>query len=93
MAKSQINFNNFKLQPEFLIQEEIEAVEKVLRSGWWVLGEQVQKYETKWASYCNSRYYAGVANGLDAIEIGLRSIGIGKGDEVNHIIDILNRYR
>ena len=82
MGISQIYFNNFKLEPELLLKKELEETEKVLRSGWWVLGEKVLNFEQKWADYCETLNSAGVANGLDAIEIGLRSLGIGKGDEV-----------
>jgi dTDP-4-amino-4,6-dideoxygalactose transaminase len=60
----------------------IAAFERVLDSGHFVLGQEVQKFEENWAQYCGTKYAIGVGNGLDAIEIGLRAAGIGLGDEV-----------
>jgi len=77
-----IPFNDFQREPESLIQDQLRAAEAVLRSGWWILGNQVQEFEQAWASKCATTGAVGVANGLDAIEIGLRSLGIGPGDEV-----------
>ena len=59
-----------------------EAVNKVLRSGNYVLGEQVASFEAEWAEFCGSRYAVGVGNGLDALTLTLMGLGIGAGDEV-----------
>ena len=74
--------NNLKRGFE-LYQEEYEkkAIE-VLRSGWYVLGNEVEKFEHEWAEYCGSKYCVGVANGLDALWLAFKVLGIGKGDEV-----------
>jgi dTDP-4-amino-4,6-dideoxygalactose transaminase len=77
-----ILMNDFKAEPEELIQSELGAVERVLRSGWYVLGAEVKAFESVWAKYCGLGYAVGVGNGMDAIEIGLRALGIGEGDEV-----------
>lgn len=77
-----ILFNDFQCEPEQLIQVQLQAMEAVLRSGWWVLGQQVKAFEQAWALRCSTAASVGVANGLDAIEIGLRALGIGIGDEV-----------
>lgn len=82
MSSAPIPFNDFQREPEALIQSQLRATEAVLRSGWWVLGQQVQAFEQAWASRCGTLGAVGVANGLDAIEIGLRCLGIGPGDEV-----------
>jgi len=74
--------NNFRSDPRALIDEELAACERVLHSGWFVLGEEVKRFEDAWATYCGTAYSVGVGNGLDAIEIGLRSLNIGAGDEV-----------
>lgn len=64
-------------------QEEIEsAALKVLRSGWYVLGPEVESFEKEFASYVNSKYCVGLANGLDALWLSFRVLGIGAGDEV-----------
>jgi len=77
-----IPFNDFQREPEALIQAQLRASETVLRSGWWVLGRQVQAFEQALAEHCGTEAAVGVANGLDAIEIGLRALGIGPGHEV-----------
>jgi dTDP-4-amino-4,6-dideoxygalactose transaminase len=77
-----ILMNDFKAEPEELLQQQLAAAERVLRSGWYILGKEVQDFESKWAARCGATEAIGVANGMDAIEIGLRSLGIGPGDEV-----------
>ena len=59
-----------------------EAIERVLRSGWYILGEETQAFEAEFAAFCGARHCVGVANGLDALGISLRALGIGPGDEV-----------
>lgn len=58
------------------------AVQAVLESGWYILGGQVQAFETAFAGYHGVRHAIAVANGTDAIELALRAHGIGPGDEV-----------
>lgn len=66
-----------------LYQEEYEAKAlEVLRSGWYVLGNEVSNFEKEFASYLGSPYCVGVGNGLDALWIAFRILGIGQGDEV-----------
>lgn len=77
-----IPFNNLKSLHQRL-QPEIEAaVARVLASGWFILGPEVQAFETAFAAYHDLDHAVGVANGTDAIEIALRAAGIGPGDEV-----------
>ncbi len=64
-------------------QSEIEqAVTSVLRSNTYVLGEQVNLLEKEFAEFIGTEFAIGVANGTDAIEIALRALNIGHGDEV-----------
>lgn len=67
-----------------LYQEEYEAKAlEVLRSGWYILGKEVENFEKEFAqSLSDDCYCAGVDNGLDAILLGLMAAGIGEGDEV-----------
>lgn len=67
----------------FRYQEEFEkkALE-ILRSGWYVLGKEVELFEKEFASYIGSPYCIGLASGLDALWITFRLLGIGQGDEV-----------
>lgn len=66
-----------KYQKEF----EEKALE-VLRSGWYVLGNEVSSFEKEFAQYTGSKYAVGLASGLDALWIAFRLLGIGAGDEV-----------
>ncbi|MBP5471730.1 MAG: DegT/DnrJ/EryC1/StrS family aminotransferase, partial [Lachnospiraceae bacterium] len=65
-------------------QEEYEeAAVRVLRSGWYILGKEVDDFESEYAAYHGEGFScAGVANGLDALVLAVRALGIGKGDEV-----------
>lgn len=65
------------------LKPEIDAaVTRVLESGWYILGPEVEGFEAEWANYCGAGYSVGVANGLDALTLALRSLDIGPGDEV-----------
>lgn len=52
--------------------EYIEAVTRVLNSGWYILGKEVEEFEYAFAKYLNAKYCIGVANGLDALELALK---------------------
>lgn len=54
----------------------------ILRSGWYVLGNEVSSFETEFAAYVGAKYCVGLASGLDALWISFRVLGIGEGDEV-----------
>ena len=59
-----------------------EAALRVLRSGWYILGQEVSRFEEEFASYCGSEYCVGLASGLDALWLAFRVLGVGEGDEV-----------
>ncbi|MED0652873.1 DegT/DnrJ/EryC1/StrS family aminotransferase [Anoxybacillus geothermalis] len=64
-------------------KKEIEAaMARVLESGWYILGKEVEKFEEEFAAYCGTKYAIGVANGLDALTLILKAYDIGEGDEV-----------
>lgn len=66
-------------------QHQAEFEEKaleVLRSGWYVLGNEVKNFEKEFADYIGARHCVGLASGLDALWIAFRILGIGVGDEV-----------
>lgn len=63
-------------------EELIEAATRVIDSGWFVLGQEVSRFERAFADYCATDRCVGVANGLDALTLALRAMGIGAGDEV-----------
>jgi dTDP-4-amino-4,6-dideoxygalactose transaminase len=65
-----------------LPEEILDVCRDILRSGDFIGGSFVEHFEANWAAYCGRRYAVGVANGTDAIELALRGLGIGRGDEV-----------
>ncbi|SHL65975.1 dTDP-4-amino-4,6-dideoxygalactose transaminase [Roseovarius marisflavi] len=58
------------------------AVARVLDSGWYILGPEVDAFEAEWAVYCGADHAVGLANGLDALILALRALDVGPGDEV-----------
>lgn len=58
------------------------AFQRVMTSGWYILGNEVAAFEEEFAAYCGARYCIGVGNGLDALHLILKSMDIGPGDEV-----------
>jgi dTDP-4-amino-4,6-dideoxygalactose transaminase len=77
-----ILMNDFKAEPTELHEAMLSAARRVLESGWYVLGNEVVAFEKQWAHSCGVKHAVGVGNGMDAIEIALRSLDIGPGDEV-----------
>ena len=59
-----------------------EAAMRVLRSGWYVLGNEVKQFEEEFAAFTGRKYCVGLNSGLDALIMSVRTLGIGKGDEV-----------
>ena len=58
------------------------AIQRVLDSGWYILGKEVDAFERAFAAYVGITHAIGVANGTDALELALRACGIGPGDLV-----------
>ncbi|MCA3238263.1 MAG: DegT/DnrJ/EryC1/StrS family aminotransferase [Curvibacter sp.] len=58
------------------------AIARVLRSGHYILGPEVEAFEAEWAAYCGATHCIGVGNGLDALTLSLRALDIGPDDEV-----------
>lgn len=59
-----------------------EAIERVIGSGWFIGGPVVDEFEKDYAAYCCATHAIGVANGLDALNLALRAMDVGPGDEV-----------
>ena len=74
--------NDLKRQYELYSDEYDAKALEVLKSGWYILGNEVKQFEEEFASYTQSKYCVGVASGMDALQIAFRIIGIGKDDEV-----------
>src|SRR2546427_5294120 len=72
-----LKVNYLELQLDIVV-----AIKRVLESGWYILGEEVDAFERDYAVYCGSKYCVGMGNGLDALHLALRALGVGTGDEV-----------
>lgn len=82
MEKNHIPFLDLKLinQPyEIAIND---VLQKCIASGWFILGEEVQKFEKAYAEYCGTKHCIGVANGLDALVLLLMASNFPKGTEI-----------
>ena len=77
-----IPFLDLRLATEELRPEIDRAIARVVTSGCYVLGAEVEAFENEFAAYCGARHCVGVASGLDALTLLLRGLGIGEGDEV-----------
>lgn len=58
------------------------ATKRVLDSGWYLLGNEVERFESAFATYCGAKHCIGVANGLDALNLIIKGYGFGPGDEI-----------
>ncbi|MEZ0148687.1 MAG: DegT/DnrJ/EryC1/StrS family aminotransferase [Candidatus Reddybacter sp.] len=58
------------------------AYKRVMDSGWFILGQELEQFEEEFAAYCDTQYCVGVGNGLEALHLCLRAYGVGQGDEV-----------
>ncbi len=65
------------------LQDDLDAAyHRVMAAGWYILGEEVERFEADYAAYCGAAHCVGVASGLDALHLALRACDIGPGDEV-----------
>lgn len=65
------------------LQQELKiAFDRVFDRSWYIGGAEDAAFETAFAAYCGMRYCIGVGNGLDALMLALKALGVGKGDEV-----------
>lgn len=77
-----IPFMSFKPMHDELKSEMLKAFQEVYENGWFIQGSECQQFEEEFASYCGTDYCVGCGNGLDALYLILRAMGIGQGDEV-----------
>jgi dTDP-3-amino-3,4,6-trideoxy-alpha-D-glucose transaminase len=77
-----IPFNDLKPLHTILAKELDEAIQRVVKRGWFILGPEVEAFEAAFAAYHGVAHAVGVANGTDAIELALRAADVGPGDEV-----------
>lgn len=77
-----ILMNDFKKEYQAIKEDVQIALNRMLESGWYILGPEVEAFEKEFAAYCGTTYAVGVANGLEALQIALMAHDIGRNDEV-----------
>ncbi|MBR6588243.1 MAG: DegT/DnrJ/EryC1/StrS family aminotransferase [Kiritimatiellae bacterium] len=77
-----IKFLDLKKVNERFRGEMDVAVKRVLDSGWYLLGKEVEAFEQEFAAYCGTKHCVGVANGLDALSLIIKAYGFGPCDEI-----------
>ncbi|MFC2125465.1 DegT/DnrJ/EryC1/StrS family aminotransferase [Bacteroidota bacterium] len=78
----QIPYYSFKGSNQNIENEVLQTFRNVFNSGWYLQGKLLDQFESDFSNYLNTSYSAGVGSGLDALFISLKSLGIGRGDEV-----------
>lgn len=81
-ANMPIPLARLQVQHERLQRELEAAFHRVLESSQFILGPEVEAFEAEFAHWCQARYAVGLANGTDALVLGLRALGVGPGDKV-----------
>ena len=77
-----VPFRDLVRQTEAIRPELDEALDRVLRSGRYLFGEELERFEAAFAAYCGVSDVIGVGNGTDAVSIALQAVGVAAGDEV-----------
>ena len=81
-VKPGIPFVSFENTNQKIRSEILTTFEQFFDKAWYILGEQLQQFEKEYATFNEVAHSIGISNGLDALHIALRSLGIGEGDEV-----------
>ena len=82
MPKIEVPFLDLEAGYRELANRAEPAILQSFRSGRYILGPDVERFEAQFAEYCDARYAVGVANGLDALRLALLAVGVGPGDKV-----------
>ncbi|MCR4596339.1 MAG: DegT/DnrJ/EryC1/StrS family aminotransferase [Lachnospiraceae bacterium] len=77
-----IPFVSFRPMEQELDKDLREAFDRVLTNSWYILGKEDTAFEESFAQFCGTKYCVGVGNGLEALELSLKALGVGPGDEV-----------
>lgn len=78
----EVKFNRLDIEYRKYALEYTEAANRVLNSGWYILGKETTNFEKKFAEYIGCHYCVGLNSGLDALILAIRALNIGEGDEV-----------
>jgi dTDP-4-amino-4,6-dideoxygalactose transaminase len=77
-----ISMNDFKREYAAINTEIIPAISRVLKSGWYILGEEGNKFEQEFSKYVGGRFGVGVNSGSDALYLAVKALGVSRGNEV-----------
>ena len=77
-----VAFTDFRRERKEIGHEVDKAIERVVESGWLVLGQEVLEFEKEFSSYIGTKYAIGVNSGSDALFLALKALGIGSDSEV-----------
>ena len=77
-----VPFVSFKPMEKELDTEIKSAFERVYNASWYIEGKEDEAFEKAFSEFCDSKFCIGVGNGLDALMLALKALGIGSGDEV-----------
>lgn len=77
-----VPFLDLNKQNQLIRNKLDDAYKRVMDSGWFVTGKELEAFEHEFAAYSNTKYCVGVGNGLDALQLLLRAYDIGPNDEV-----------
>ena len=77
-----VEYENLRKLNESFLEELKEAANRVIESGWYVLGTEVERFEDEFAKYCGAKYCVGVGNGLDALTLSIKAYSFPKGSEI-----------
>ena len=77
-----INMNDFKREYSAIEKEVMPEIRRVLESGWYILGDELNKFEQEYSKYVGGKYGVGVNSGSDALYLSIKASGISQGDEV-----------
>lgn len=77
-----VPFNDVKAGHDTIASDLEAALQRVMSSGWFILGQELESFESEFAAYCGAEHCIGVASGTEALQLALLACGIGKGDEV-----------
>ena len=77
-----VPFNDLNAVHDTISSDLEAALQRVMSSGWFILGQELGSFESEFAAYCGVTHCIGVASGTEALQLAVLACGIGKGDEV-----------
>ena len=77
-----VDFVSLKRQFDCYAEEYETVALRALRSGWYIMGKELETFEAEFANYLSMKYCTGLNSGLDALSLAIRALDIGPGDEV-----------